>query len=147
MTDVQKPFFEPIETSFSAETAVEEAADAFAKETTGHAGLAQLETDRLRLVIEELVTNIRTHGHPAPGSEITLKAEHNADGLLLTVKDWGIPFDPRIDAPTDDRDADLEDRGIGGLGWPLILELAKIVDYRRSEDGQNILVLALRGTG
>ena len=44
--------------------------------------------------------------------------------------DEGKPFDPRRDLRPDDRSLDLDDRCVGGLGWPLIQELCESIDYQ-----------------
>jgi serine/threonine-protein kinase RsbW len=82
------------------------------------------------LVLDELVTNIVSHGigsdETAP---ITVELSYAAGTLSVTLSDPGRPFDP-CSAPVPDTDAALEHRKIGGLGVHLARTLMDSLSYR-----------------
>ena len=97
----------------------------------------------LRLVTEELLTNVINHGRsggPAPRVELALIPRH--DEIEIHFDDDGPAFDP-LSLPTPDVHAPLEEREPGGLGVHLVRELMDSVSYRR-EKGWNRLTLVCR---
>ncbi len=98
---------------------------------------------RLRLIVEEMLTNVIMHGEPpADGTVILVMRRTDDTTLVLDWTDPGKPFDPRSDLPRDTRQLMLEDRRVGGVGWPLILGYCRIQGYARS-DGVNRLTLSM----
>jgi len=99
----------------------------------------------LRLVIEEIATNIVKYGYPrdAPGV-IQLECAHD-DGLLrVIIRDHGRPFDPR-EHPDPDMGDDPATRQIGGLGLFLVRESADELEYHHDlASGWNELVAIKR---
>ena len=75
----------------------------------------------LDLVVEELLTNTLRHGKPYQDAPIEVRLAYHEPATFLTYHDGGTAFDPRHDLPLDVRELSLEERPIGGLGWPLIL--------------------------
>jgi anti-sigma regulatory factor (Ser/Thr protein kinase) len=69
----------------------------YAAELAAQAGFAESDAYRLRLVLDELFTNIATHGRDGPASRDEVEVTGTAcDGeVVLTVADWCRPFDPR----------------------------------------------------
>jgi anti-sigma regulatory factor (Ser/Thr protein kinase) len=100
---------------------------------------------RLRLLLEELATNTLHYGQCA-GSTIEIRLQRAGDALSVDYRDRGIAFDPTREAPDDDVEAPLEQRRVGGLGWPLIHAFCDRIDYRRERDA-NCLRLRLTATG
>jgi serine/threonine-protein kinase RsbW len=92
-------------------------------------GLATDSAQRLKLVVEEAVTNVVHHGYAGrePG-DLTLAADVDDDAIVVTLDDHGVAFDP-ADAPVADLSGGWEERRIGGLGWHLIRELTETVSY------------------
>ncbi len=86
----------------------------------------------LRLVIEEIATNIIKYGYAnrTPGP-IDIACAEEAGTLRITIRDRGQPFDPR-DAPAPNFGGDPRDREPGGLGLFLIRELADQIGYRHN---------------
>ena len=97
-------------------------------------------THHVALVVEELVTNLGSHGNcrDTPAS-IRLVVEPSQ--VTGEIRDSGPPFDPRL-APDPDVDAPIEDRPIGGLGLYLIRELSSALAYSQ-EDGRNVTRFAI----
>jgi anti-sigma regulatory factor (Ser/Thr protein kinase) len=97
-------------------------------------------THHVALVIEELVTNLGTHGncrdHPARIKLVVEPAQVKGE-----IRDTGPPFDPRS-APDPDIEAPLEDRPIGGLGLYLTRKLSRTLEYSQ-QNGQNLTTFAI----
>ncbi len=94
----------------------------------------------LDLALEEILTNIMSHGY-ADGREhqITVRLTARPDALEAEVEDDGRPFNP-LAAPKPDITGSLHDRSIGGLGIHLARTLVDGLDYQRRE-GKNVLLL------
>lgn len=104
------------------------------------AGAAEPEAMQLRLVAEEIVTNIARCAWPegeARQFAVELTAEAGPGGLhvRMTTVDDGVPFDPTTQ-PAPDVGAGLDERQVGGLGMLLVREMTDGQHYAR-EAGQN----------
>ena len=85
----------------------------------------------LRLVIEEISTNIVKYGYADTHRDtIQLTCSCEGETLRISIRDRGQPFDLR-DHPDPDLSSDvIEERPIGGLGLFFVRELADHVDYQ-----------------
>jgi serine/threonine-protein kinase RsbW len=103
-------------------------------------GLTEAAVFQVNLVLEELVTNVITHGLGAgqPGS-ISVRIELVGDRLEIVLADDARPFDPFV-MPTPDLTADIEDRPVGGLGVHFVRTLMDEWGYARVS-GKNIIWL------
>lgn len=83
----------------------------------------------LRLVIEEIATNIIKYGYAAsaPGP-IRVACGFIRGVLRVQIRDRGTTFDPRA-APVPDLTSDLAHRQVGGLGLFLVRELTDELSY------------------
>ena len=118
---------------------------AFADEVEQHSPLSFDQSYLLRLVIEEIATNIVKYGYPhdAPGV-IQLECAYDAGMLRVIIRDHGRPFDPR-DHPDPDMGDDPATRQIGGLGLFLVRESADELEYHHDlATGWNELVATKR---
>lgn len=92
------------------------------------------------LVVEELVTNLGTHGNcrdkPAKIRLVVEPAQ-----VVGEIVDTGPPFDLRL-APDPAIEAPIEDRPIGGLGLYLIRKLTSTLEYSH-QNGQNLTTFAI----
>jgi serine/threonine-protein kinase RsbW len=94
-----------------------------------------LTTDNVAVVIEELMTNMATHGGSERPIALTIAI---APGLVQgRIVDHGIAYDPRT-GPGVDIGQPLEDRDAGGLGLFFVRQLCSSLSYA-SADGQNVL--------
>lgn len=99
------------------------------------------EESALQLVLEELVSNVISHGHvDAETGEVSVQVDADARHLRIAVEDDGVPFDPTR-APTVP-DTPLAERPIGGVGLQLIHSFARDLSYRR-EGERNQVSLAI----
>ena len=101
-------------------------------------GLGETATYRLILAVDEIATNIITHGYEEQGltGDIVVSIEQTDRDLIVTLKDTGVAYDPRTRGiPTaEDLGKPLEDREIGGLGIFLALQDVDHFDYQRRDN-------------
>lgn len=84
----------------------------------------------LRLVIEEIATNIIKYGYSdLPRGTIQVACQCDTKTLSITIRDCGRPYDPR-DHPEPDLEAGADQRTIGGLGLHFVRALADDLVYR-----------------
>jgi anti-sigma regulatory factor (Ser/Thr protein kinase) len=89
-----------------------------------------------------LLTNVVKAARQAGTAvQLSLACELTPDGIVITVRDDGPPFDPLARA-SPDLQADIAGREVGGLGIHLVRELAGACRYERSS-GSNILEVRL----
>src|SRR5579864_8232388 len=104
------------------------------------AGVDARATHHVVLVLEEILTNLATHGG-APGAPAKIRITVEPDRIAGEIVDAGAPFDPR-GAPRADVKAGVNDRLVGGLGLVLVNRLTSELDYAR-QDGRNRLVFSV----
>jgi serine/threonine-protein kinase RsbW len=98
------------------------------------AGVDTRATHHVTMILEELLTNLATHGGVADErANVSISIETGS--VLVEITDAGPPFDPRS-TPDPDTSAPAEDRVIGGLGLFLMRKLASNVNYVRDK-GRN----------
>ena len=112
------------------------------------AGLSEDATYRLALAVDEIATNIITHGYEEQGmtGDIVVSLDQTDKDLTVILEDTGVAFDPRAQSlPTaEDLDKPLDDREIGGLGIFLALAGVDRFDYQRSDNvNRNLFVMNL----
>src|SRR4051812_4178783 len=78
------------------------------------AGLEKSDAYKLRLAVDEIVTNIMVHGYTESGTTgpVELRTEIKDGALNLIVEDIGPAFDPFSLAPPADLEKPLEEREI-----------------------------------
>ena len=108
------------------------------------AGLDRKATYRLRLAVDEVATNIITHGygdHDLAG-DVVVNANLDDERLVITLEDWAPAFDPRAQDDPDHLDKPSHERPIGGLGVFLVLKSVDSLDYEyRDNKNHNILTM------
>ncbi|MGW2701887.1 ATP-binding protein [Streptomyces sp. NPDC001340] len=116
---------------------------------------------RLRLAVDELATNVVTHGYgvagaptdtatsptsadaSGPGGEILVTGGFDAERVWVRIEDTAPPFDPRDGCRAPTTDLPLERRRVGGLGVHLALTSVDEFAYDRLGD-RNVSTLAIR---
>lgn len=105
----------------------------FVRSAAGSAGLDKSAAYRLGLAVDEVATNIVTHGYDEAGlvGAIKIWSEVDADALRIHLEDTGTPYDP-----TKYREVDiaqpLENRREGGFGVFLALRSVDELQYANS---------------
>jgi anti-sigma regulatory factor (Ser/Thr protein kinase) len=109
------------------------------------AGLAEPIAVELRLVAEEVLTNIAKYGFEPPAEPaVELLFTLGDDAVVLEFRDQGKAFDP-LAQPPPDLDRPLDERPLGGLGLTLVRALVDEAGYAR-EGPTNVLRLVKRTT-
>jgi anti-sigma regulatory factor (Ser/Thr protein kinase) len=95
----------------------------------------------MSLALEEIVTNIITHGYGGREEyDIAIRFSLEKHNLRIQIKDSAPEFNPLDINTPDDLDKPLEDRNIGGLGIHLVKKFTDNFIYRRSKS-KNIVTL------
>jgi len=95
------------------------------------------------LVFEEVVANVVGHGAPdGHALEVRFTLEISPDSIILTFDDNGVPFDPRGRADPPPQKS-LDEARIGGYGLMLVRHAASSLDYLRTPEGHNRLIVRL----
>lgn len=93
------------------------------------------ERDDLNIVLTEILTNSVRHGYCSRGGWIACAVTICDTYIACRVTDGAQPFDPSFHAAIAPDPSALAE---GGYGWPLILALAKSMEYHR-EGEKNLL--------
>ena len=103
-------------------------------------GVSKRQTFEINLALDELFTNIISHGFK-DGDEhhVHINCVNEYGVLKITIEDDGIPFNP-TDAPHPNLKCAFKDREIGGLGIHLIRSYMDCIEYSRQK-GKNVLTL------
>lgn len=104
------------------------------------AGVSKRRTFEINLALDELFTNIISHGFRDEQEHHVRVTCTKARGVLkITIEDDGIPFNPAA-APHPNLKCAFRDREVGGLGIHLIRSYMDRIEYTRKND-KNVLVL------
>jgi anti-sigma regulatory factor (Ser/Thr protein kinase) len=108
------------------------------------AGLDRKASYRLRLAVDEIATNIITHGYADAQLEgdVVVNARMDDDQLVITLEDWAPAYDPRVQEDPDHIYKPSDERPIGGLGVFLAVKSVDGIDYEyRDNKNRNILTM------
>ena len=97
-------------------------------------------THHVALIVEELLTNIGTHGE-CPDTPVRVSVTVAPGQITGEIIDSGSPFDPR-EAPEPDVDSAAADRPVGGLGLFLVRRFTTALEYAR-RNGENYTTFAV----
>jgi len=112
----------------------------FARAKAQQAGFPAARVDEIELVVEEVVANIchYSYGDRLGNVELACRLTDGST-LELDFADGGRPFD-MLAVPEQNLAVDIDQRGLGGVGVPMMRALVDRASYRR--DGQrNLLCL------
>jgi serine/threonine-protein kinase RsbW len=82
----------------------------------------------VQLAVDEASTNIIKYAYGEEEGRLKLVMELQGNELIITLINWGKPFDPTT-IPHPDLNATLEHRKIGGLGMYFIRRMMDEVNY------------------
>ncbi len=107
-------------------------------------GLEDQQTDDVRLAVDEACSNIIEHAYEGrTDGTIEISCARRGDEFIVTIRDYGKPFDPqRIARP--DTHVPLAKRNVGGLGLLFIYKSMDRVEWRFSAKHGNLLTMAKR---
>jgi anti-sigma regulatory factor (Ser/Thr protein kinase) len=110
----------------------------FIKKMALAAGLEERAAYRLRLAVDEIATNIITHGYCEANLDgfLDLQATIDENTLKIFIEDTARAFNPLKHATPNHFDLPLEKREIGGLGIYLAIQNVDGFSYERV-DGRN----------
>ena len=108
----------------------------FVRSVAQSAGLEKSAAYRLGLAVDEVATNIVTHGYDEAGraGAISVWSELDADALRIHLEDTGAPYDPVKYSNAVDIEMPLENRPVGGLGVFLATQCVDDLQYAKSAD-------------
>jgi serine/threonine-protein kinase RsbW len=118
-------------TSVTADAAQLSTLTRFLQEFWSAAELPPAETVSFELALEEIFMNVVMHDSPAaPVPRVEVSLALCDDCLTLMIEDDGPSFDP-LSLAAPDVTANLESRGVGGLGVYLVRQMMDDVCYQR----------------
>lgn len=95
----------------------------------------------VNLCLEELITNTILHGLGGEEShEIYVRMVRKDNWLEITIIDDATPYDPFVEAPPPDLEADVEDRPIGGLGVYMVKTMMTEVSAHHDCHGNRVIL-------
>jgi serine/threonine-protein kinase RsbW len=108
------------------------AAAAFAADFAARHQLAAALGARLRLLAEELISNLAKYGYAegAPRGTATVALSLTENHVRIVIVDDGAPFDPTT-TPAPDLEIPADQRTVGGLGLNLVRTLTESAQYAR----------------
>ena len=105
-------------------------------------GLTDKQVYRLRLAVDEIVTNIVLHGYRGEPGPVELEGDSDGDRVWLRVVDSAPPFDPTTHDPGPRLAASVDGRE-GGFG--LFLAMTEVDEFSYDHtDGHNRNTLVIR---
>ncbi len=108
-----------------------------------HGGVDKRAAHHVAMILEELLTNLGTHGGVVD-DPATVRISIESDCVLVEIIDSGPAFDPRS-ASDPDLERSAEDRIVGGLGLFLMRKLASDLGYVRNEGRNRTSFAVTRG--
>ena len=97
--------------------------------------------DKLRLISEELYTNIFSYAYPQKEGLVEVGLMREASAVTCVFRDWGIPYNP-LERPDPDVTLPPESREMGGLGIFIVKNSVDEISYEYREDS-NILKMTI----
>ncbi|MGD1713570.1 ATP-binding protein [Hydrocoleum sp. CS-953] len=118
----------------------------YVKSAATEAGLEKKVSYKLCLAVDEIATNIITHGYNENGLEGSISVEAKIDETSLTVyiEDTAKPYDPTTKEALTEEDLKkrMEERPLGGYGIHLAYQSVDKFIYEHIGDrNRNILVV------
>jgi sigma-B regulation protein RsbU (phosphoserine phosphatase) len=120
--------------------------NAFVKSATTALHMETELANKIRLAVEEAVTNCIEYAYPAGTvGDVTVSIEADNSKIRFIISDSGADFDPTKVSKADTT-LSVDERPIGGLGILLVRNLMDSINYERTE-GKNVLRMEKRYFG
>ena len=97
----------------------------------------------LQLAVDEICSNSIRHAYGGQGGQLQVTVQPVPEGVQVTVRDWGLAFDPEA-VSIPDVDAPLEQRSLGGLGLFLVRQLVDDLRFEFDEERGNSVTMIKR---
>lgn len=105
------------------------------------AGLDARAAYAVQMAVDEACSNIIEHAYGGERrGDIECTCRVNDDGLTVTLRDYGHPFDPAC-VPEPELCANIEKCKVGGLGLYFIRQLMDEVRFEFTPDSGNVLTM------
>ncbi|MDP8246532.1 MAG: ATP-binding protein [Candidatus Tritonobacter lacicola] len=127
------------ELSISADLRSIRDACGFVRGCARQGGLSEEGAGELELAVDEICTNVVTHGYGGKGGSINISVDCGADAVRVTLSDNAEPFNPLTVSPPDIR-VPLSEREVGRLGLLITRNMVDDIVYERVE-GENKLTM------
>jgi serine/threonine-protein kinase RsbW len=115
--------------------------DALAAEAAVAAGLDEQAAYGVEMAVDEACSNIIEHAYGGEtDAVIEYTHEIRRDRLIITLRDYGKPFDHTCVAQPD-LHSDIGERDIGGLGFFFMCQLMDEIDFEFSSEDGNLLTM------
>jgi len=116
----------------------------FVAEVARSGGFSEKAIYSLQLAADEAASNIIEHAYEGvTDASLELSCDMRGDLIVITLRDWGKPFDPS-EVKEPNISAELSDRQIGGLGIYLMRKLMDSVHYESTPRTGNLLTMTKR---
>lgn len=105
------------------------------------AGINKETAAEIHLAVDEACTNSIKYAYPdGPAGDIELSCRLDRRLATVTIRDWGLAFNP-MELPPPDLNLDIADRPIGGLGIYLMKKFSDRLEYRRENDSNFLTII------
>lgn len=94
----------------------------------------------VQLATDEACSNVLVHAYAGQPGVLEVRVEGEPEGIRITIRDWGDPFDPEA-VPEPDLTLPLEKRKVGGLGVYMMRKLMDEITYDFDAEQGNTLVM------
>lgn len=99
----------------------------------------QTAVHRIQVALDEMITNIFSHGYEGGSGTVDLSIKLRGDFLELYIVDHARPFNPLRQAQPE-VDLPIENRPIGGVGIHLVRTLIDEIEYSRQGTENHLLL-------
>ena len=88
------------------------------------------------IAVDEIISNVARYAYGEETGKVSLKIEYDDTGLIITVEDRGVQYNP-LEKEDPDITLSADERGIGGYGIFIVKKVMDDVSYEY-KDGKNI---------
>ncbi len=113
----------------------------FIENAASRCGMNEKQIYDVQMAVDEACSNVIQHAYGGkPTGKIDLVCEKRGNEFVVTIRDFGKPFDPKMVAKPQ-VNAPLSERNIGGLGLFFIHKLMDDVKFDFSSKGNTLTLI------